>query len=130
MKVRRKEPMDIEKRAGLVAIFETDNAFFLLWQRGGRAWLEGFSTSGHRIIAPQVSSVEEAEGVLKRFLQIPDTLGLIQDAAESIAFHPQEEWVGWITYLLECLDGKVEEFEPILEAVQEAISTRLKEGIW
>jgi hypothetical protein len=55
-----------------------------------------------------------------------------EQTAAAIARLPVEQWPGWVTYILEVLDGKtdLELYEWFLEQLCKDIAARLKIGRW
>jgi len=55
-----------------------------------------------------------------------------EQTAAAIADLPIEQWPGWVTYILEVLDGKAdpELYEWFLEQLCKHITARLNKGRW
>jgi len=58
------EPLRSEKKRGAVAVVETTAYRYIIWEKGGRVWIEASGWGGKQQRMPQVSSVGEAKEVL------------------------------------------------------------------
>ena len=61
-----------------------------------------------------------------------DIMAMLEQTATAIATQPARQWSGWVQYLMEVLEGKVdgETYREVLERIRDRITSRLEAGRW
>jgi hypothetical protein len=64
--------------------------------------------------------------------KVSDIHKAMERAAYALDAIPVEEWAEWVVYLLETLEEGVddEKYRDFLDALRQAITRRLEEGLW